>query len=101
MADNNISREQEIRSNLHNDGIFGFSTKSLRNYMDEHMDDLEQGAGIAMGAAFAILATPATVGIGTAAAGVVGYKLGSTMMRTVSHRVKMFMNESLKEEGIE
>lgn len=97
MAGNYQSREQEIRSNLHQDGIFGFSTKSLRNYISEHSEDLENGAGLAMGAAFAILATPETLGLGTAAAGVVGYKMGSTMMRTVNRRVREFVDETLKE----
>lgn len=98
MSNPFFSDDQEARQTLHSNGIFGFSTRSLRNYLDEHSDDLEKGAGLAMGAAFAIMAAPETLGLGSAAAGVVGYKVGGTTMRMVTRKIRNFISEELQEE---
>lgn len=98
MSNPFFSDEQEARQNLHSNGIFGFSTKSLRNYLNEHSDSLEKGAGLAMGAAFAIMAAPETLGLGSAAAGVIGYQVGGKTMRMVTRKIRNFIDEELKEE---
>ncbi len=97
--DNLKTKEQRQRYALHREGIFGYTTSSLRNMGDEIGDKMPKGAGIAFGAAMTVLA----VGAGIVAlpelaliAGV-SYMVGNRVHGTVFRRAKQFVRDTLVE----